>query len=112
MRESQSSEIQDVITASPRPSSAPRNERYLEYQHGILQLHQMTKIPPSIKLLNGEVTKESTLPVVGGTYSDIWIGYWLGEQKVGPLILFGRPLTNDLSPGRTKSLTERQRFRS
>lgn len=36
-----------------------------------------------MKVLNGEVTKERELAVAGGTYSDIWLGTWLGEEKVG-----------------------------
>jgi hypothetical protein len=54
----------------------------LDYQHGLLDLHRATGILPSVKRLDGEVTKEGELAIAGGTYSDIWIGYWLGEQKV------------------------------
>jgi hypothetical protein len=33
-------------------------------------------------MLNGEVTKQGDLAIAGGTYSDIWLGLWLGEEKV------------------------------
>ena len=45
-------------------------------------LHRETGIPPTIKKLDGEVTRDSELAVAGGMYSDIWIGSWLGEEKV------------------------------
>jgi len=32
--------------------------------------------------LNGEVTKVGELAVTGGTYSDVWMGSWLGGEKV------------------------------
>ena len=41
----------------------------------------MTGIPPTVRNLNGEVVRQDDLPYVGGVYSDIWIGYWLGTQK-------------------------------
>ena len=28
------------------------------------------------------MTKVGELAVAGGTYSDIWVGMWLGEEKV------------------------------
>jgi len=57
-------------------------QRYLEYQRGLLQLHENTGIPPSVKILNGEVVRIGDLAVAGGTYSDIWHGEWLGQKKV------------------------------
>lgn len=47
-----------------------------------MNLHRETGIPPIIKVLDGEVTKVGSLAVAGGTYSDIWVGMWLGEEKV------------------------------
>jgi hypothetical protein len=35
-----------------------------------------------VKRLNGEVTKLGDIAVTGGTYSDVWIGEWLGAEKV------------------------------
>jgi hypothetical protein len=59
-------------------------EHYLQYQHGLLGLHRHARIPPTVKILNGEVTKVRELPVTGGTYSDIdvWMVSWLGGEKV------------------------------
>lgn len=65
------------------PAPKPQNsQRYLQYQHGLFKLHQITGIPPSVKILDGEVTKVGELAVTGGTYSDVWQGQWLGEEKV------------------------------
>lgn len=76
-----------MIIATERSSSSPPlpqdSQRYLQYQRGLINLHRVTGIPPSVKVLNGEVTKEGELAVAGGTYSDIWLGTWLGEEKVG-----------------------------
>lgn len=57
-------------------------ERYLQYQRGLLELHRQAHIPPAVKILNGEVTKVGELAVTGGTYSDVWMGSWLGGEKV------------------------------
>ncbi|KAF9479740.1 kinase-like protein [Pholiota conissans] len=58
------------------------SQRYLQYQRGLIKLHRETGIPPTIKILNGEVTRTSEFAVDGGIYSDIWVGTWLGEEKV------------------------------
>jgi serine/threonine protein kinase len=74
-------------TAIPRMTSPlPQihdSQRYLQYQRGLINLHRETGIPPTIKVLNGEVSKTGELAVAGGTYSDIWLGLWLREEKVG-----------------------------
>lgn len=76
-----------MIIATERSSSPlplPQDSQsYLQYQRGLMNLHHVTGIPPTVKVLNGEVTKEGELAVAGGTYSDIWLGTWLGEEKVG-----------------------------
>ncbi|RDB21515.1 Serine/threonine-protein kinase STY46 [Hypsizygus marmoreus] len=81
--------IATVRSTSPPPMRPPQSppvpadsQRYLEYQRGLIQLHQLTGIPPSVKVLNGEVAKIGDLAVAGGTYSDIWLGTWLGAKKV------------------------------
>lgn len=91
--------LQELIIAERRTSSSPPpgphlpapalpppkpqdSERYLQYQRGLFKLHQITGIPPSVKILDGEVTKVGELAVTGGTYSDVWQGQWLGEEKV------------------------------
>jgi hypothetical protein len=65
------------------------SQRYLQYQRGLIKLHRETGIPPTIKVLNGEVTRSSDLAVDGGVYSDIWIGTWLGEEKVRKITYLG-----------------------
>jgi hypothetical protein len=35
-----------------------------------------------VKRLNGEVTKLGDIAIMGGTYSDVWMGEWLGAEKV------------------------------
>ncbi|ESK87393.1 tkl tkl-ccin protein kinase [Moniliophthora roreri MCA 2997] len=62
---------------------SPRDgQRYLAYQRGLINLHRATGIPPSVKILDGEVTKDGDLPIAGGPYSDIWMGKWFDEEKV------------------------------
>lgn len=82
-------------TAIAFPQPEPRDsERYLQYQRGLINLHRTTGIPPTVKRLNGEITKLGDLAVAGGTYSDIWLGMWLCEKKVRLILI----LTNyDLS---------------
>lgn len=58
------------------------SEAYVGVQRGMSSLFSMTGIPPTVRTLNGEVRKQDDLPYVGGVYSDVWIGYWLGDQKV------------------------------
>jgi len=74
--------------ASGPPPQPHDSQRYLEYQRGLINLHRETGILPTIKVLNGEVIKVSDLAVAGGTYSDIWIGRWLGEEKVNISAIF------------------------
>ncbi|KAH0584149.1 hypothetical protein H2248_009709 [Termitomyces sp. 'cryptogamus'] len=75
--------VVDVRTDSPPllPSDSLEQQREV-VQRGLIQLHELTGIPPSIKLMNGEVIRIGDLAVAGGTYSDIWQGLWLGEKKV------------------------------
>ncbi|KAF8163093.1 TKL/TKL-ccin protein kinase [Crassisporium funariophilum] len=71
---------------TPSTSSAPfqprDSQRYLQYQRGLINLHRETGIPPTVKIMDGEVTKIGELAVAGGTYSDIWVGMWFEEEKV------------------------------
>lgn len=73
--------IAQVRSTSPPPLPTD-GQRYLEYSRGLIQLHNITGISPGVKVLNGEVTKEGDLAIAGGTYSDIWLGRWLGEKTV------------------------------
>lgn len=86
--------IATVQSASPSPQPADA-QRYLQYQRGLLNLHRLTGIPPSVKVLNGEVTKSGDLPIAGGTYSDIWLGEWLGEKKVAIRRIYAMPMPYD-----------------
>lgn len=59
------------------------DETYKQYQKGLIALHRLTGIPPTVKYLDGEVVKQNDLPVEKGPHSQIWTGYWLMETKVG-----------------------------
>jgi hypothetical protein len=78
-------EASTAATSLPYPQIQD-SQQYLQYQRGLISLHRETGIPPTIKILNGEVTRNSELPVAGGTYSDIWVGLWLGEEKVSRIL--------------------------
>jgi hypothetical protein len=69
-------------TVSPPQIPDGPGHQYLRYQRDLIILHRETGIPPTIKKLNGEVTRTSELAVAGGMYSDIWMGLWLEEEKV------------------------------
>ncbi|KAH8108187.1 kinase-like domain-containing protein [Cristinia sonorae] len=64
------------------PSRPVQSETYRQMERGMSQLYSMTGIPPTVRNLNGEITRPDDIPYVGGVYSDVWIGYWLGDQKV------------------------------
>lgn len=72
------------MTSSPPPQKPEIEDsrRYLETQRALVELHRNTGIPPIVKTLNGEVKKVGDLAVTGGTYSDVWMGTWLGQEKV------------------------------
>ncbi|KAG6861880.1 hypothetical protein C0995_010586 [Termitomyces sp. Mi166 len=94
----------DIRTGSPPPLPSD-SQRYLEHQRevvqrGLIQLHELTGIPPSIKLMNGEVKRVGDLAVAGGTYSDIWQGLWLGQKKVE------RVLSSILKIGCSRGITQ------
>lgn len=82
---------------SPASPSPPPNkltsQQYLEMQRGLINLHRMAAILPAVKLLDGEIVKLDDIPVAGGTYSDIWLGRWLDEEKVCTKVVMGRTLT-------------------
>ncbi|TFK42824.1 TKL/TKL-ccin protein kinase [Crucibulum laeve] len=81
MRTQQELMVTSVRSMSPSPQ--PRDsQQYLQYQRSLINFHRLTGIPPTVKCLNGEVAKSGDLAIAGGTYSDIWQGTWLGEEKV------------------------------
>ncbi|KAI0933772.1 hypothetical protein AcV5_005833 [Taiwanofungus camphoratus] len=65
------------------------DETYKQYQKGLIALHRLTGIPPTVKYLDGEVVKQNDLPVEKGPHSQIWTGYWLMETKVALKALRG-----------------------
>ncbi|KAG5644520.1 hypothetical protein DXG03_008262 [Asterophora parasitica] len=81
----------DLMFAGVGSSSPPLlptdGHRYLEYQRGLFELHNLTGIPPIVKVLNGEIVKVGDVPIAGGTYCDVWEGRWLGKKKVAVKVL-------------------------
>ncbi|PSS30910.1 hypothetical protein PHLCEN_2v2535 [Hermanssonia centrifuga] len=65
------------------------NTTYLRTQDVLSALHTATKLLPNIKSLNGEVVKDGNMPYAGGSFSDVWIGIWLGDRKVALKCLRG-----------------------
>ncbi|TCD67662.1 hypothetical protein EIP91_012172 [Steccherinum ochraceum] len=64
------------------PPEIPYPKAYLETQRGLAQLHSLTGILPTVRVLDGMVQKEDSLPVAGGMFSDVFLGWWLGDKKV------------------------------
>lgn len=59
-----------------------RNKEYENVQRALTELYRQLGIKPTVQLLDGEITRQDSIPVAGGIYSDVWIGWWLGETKV------------------------------
>lgn len=80
--------ISNVLTSSPGPSSPialpdTRDEQqYRRCEEALFAFHARTGTLPAIKILDSEITKSGDLAVAGGTYSDIWLGKWLGHKTV------------------------------
>ncbi|KAF6764956.1 TKL/TKL-ccin protein kinase [Ephemerocybe angulata] len=78
--------ISNVLTSSPGPSSPialpdTRDEQqYRRCEEALFAFHARTGTLPAIKILDSEITKSGDLAVAGGTYSDIWLGKWLGYK--------------------------------
>lgn len=62
-------------------------EDYDLCRRGLAQLQKLTNILPSIKQLNGEVTREGKRAVANGLNSQIWKGLWLNEIPVSLFVL-------------------------
>jgi hypothetical protein len=70
--------VESPIEASP--CSLPELTVQTQIQSALTNLRRLTKIPPTLKVLNNQVKKiTSSAPLRSGTYSDIWPGEWLGE---------------------------------
>lgn len=64
-----------------------RNQQRDVIQRGLLELHRLTGIPTTVKILNGTVTKEGERAFAGGQYSVVWRGRWLDQTKVAIKVL-------------------------
>ncbi|KAI0798115.1 kinase-like domain-containing protein [Abortiporus biennis] len=53
-----------------------------QYKDGLAELLKLTGIPPTVKNLDGQVTRHSFLPVSGGVYTDVFKGTWLKDFVV------------------------------
>ncbi|KAG1778685.1 kinase-like domain-containing protein [Suillus placidus] len=70
-----------VESPSPSRSSSPEVMVQSQIQSALTDLRRLTKIPPTLKVLNNQVKKVSgSTPICSGTYSDIWLGEMLGEK--------------------------------
>ncbi|KAJ3504259.1 hypothetical protein NMY22_g17981 [Coprinellus aureogranulatus] len=83
--------IADELVDSPESSTppTPTGDRYVEtgdvdgWQRVLYNYHVLMGAPPTLKVINGEVTRTSDMAVDGGVYSDIWQGLYLNHGKVG-----------------------------
>ncbi|KXN89363.1 Dual specificity protein kinase splA [Leucoagaricus sp. SymC.cos] len=67
---------------STRASKAPSSTHYLDMQRGLMSLHDLTGILPTIKILDGEITRDGEIAIAGGFNTDIWRGKWMGQKEV------------------------------
>ncbi|KAH7905718.1 kinase-like domain-containing protein [Hygrophoropsis aurantiaca] len=78
----------DRVTTSPSPTlsapTAPTPEMTVQHQieEALLNLHRLTGILPTVKILDNQVTKLNSTPSKGGPCSEVWEGLWLGSEKV------------------------------
>ncbi|KAF7983136.1 hypothetical protein HWV62_24109 [Athelia sp. TMB] len=72
----------DMFVDRKATSSPPPMQERDQIRRALYELHKLTGVPPSVKILDGEVEKVGELAVTGGTYSDIWEGTWMGQEKV------------------------------
>lgn len=59
-----------MTSPSPPPIARPlqeRGETYQQIERGLYELHRLTGVPPTVKILDGEVRKLGDLAVTGGT---------------------------------------------
>lgn len=57
--------------------------------------------PPSVKRLDGEVTRGEERPIAGGMYCDVWIGYW--KKSSGEETGAGRVYANEADGEKTET---------
>ncbi|THH08540.1 hypothetical protein EW145_g2641 [Phellinidium pouzarii] len=58
-----------------------RPDQQHDLQQGLYEIHRQTQVLPPMIDLTGQVEKVSS-SVVYGAYNDVYIGLWLGEEKV------------------------------
>ncbi|KAJ3565272.1 hypothetical protein NP233_g7743 [Leucocoprinus birnbaumii] len=72
--------MESLQTELRQPDLKPDHEEV--FKRGLWMLHQKThKLPPLIDL-TGQVKKISTHRIASGTYNDVYMGRWLGQEKV------------------------------
>lgn len=64
------------------PHIPERSQEYQDIQRALTELYKRLRTRPQVYNLNGEVSRLGDIPVSGGTYSDVWMGLWMGDQKV------------------------------
>jgi len=84
MEEGQRYLAEQTARGNPIPSGEQE-----QFQQGLADLQRRTGIPPTIKRLDGEVTKVGSMPVEKGGHSQVWQGLWLGQKKVALKVLQG-----------------------
>lgn len=65
-------------TCPPSPVTTVQNQ----LEQALLDLHRLTKIPPTIPILNNQVQRANSLPTSWGRHSAVFEGSWLGGKKV------------------------------
>ena len=70
----------DTITQHHVEFQEPRTKEYRELRNALTQLSNRLQVLPTVKDLNGFVKREGDIPVSGGTYSDVWMGTYLGRK--------------------------------
>ena len=58
------------------------NQIYICMQEGLRNVHHTIDMPPEVKILNGHVEKHKMTPEYGGVVCDIYVGTFLGADKV------------------------------
>jgi hypothetical protein len=66
----------------PELTNPETTTKYSQCEEAILSLHRATGIPPTVKRLDGEITRQGDIPFTGGLYCDVWLGTWLSGEKV------------------------------
>ncbi|KZT02532.1 kinase-like protein [Laetiporus sulphureus 93-53] len=57
-------------------------EEHEMYREKLVNFQRLTGVPPTIKILNGQVKKLGDRPLVWGSYSQVWNGVWLEKIDI------------------------------